>query len=97
MVAPFLCPIFNEYTNSPDIAITISYVRENTKSLYKLREIGKRLEQYTMKLQDAEIETKNKNNEIKALKEENKKLKEENSKLADFKLATENRLGRKLD
>ena len=82
---------------SEDIAITISYVRENTKNLYKLREIGKRLEQYTINLQNAEIETKNKNNEIKALKEENKKLKEENSKLADFKLATENRLGRKLD
>ena len=80
-----------------DIAITISYVSENTKNIYKLQEIGKRLDQYTIKLQNAEAEAKKQNEKIKTLTEKNKKLNEENSKLADFKLAAENRFGRKLD
>ena len=54
-----------------DIASTISYVKENAKNLFKLREEGKRLDDFTQRIQQLEKDVAQKNNEIK---KENEKL-----------------------
>ncbi|MBO7440381.1 MAG: GAF domain-containing protein [Bacteroidales bacterium] len=66
-----------------DIASTISYVKENTKNLFKLQEKGKRLEDYTKRLHKAKNELAKKDEEIENCKAEIAKLIKENAKLMD--------------
>ena len=66
-----------------DIAITISYVKENTKNLFKLHEEGKRLDDFSHRIQQLEKEIKKQNSEIQNYKKEIDKLKRENEKLTD--------------
>ena len=66
-----------------DIASTISYVKENAKNLFKLQEEGKRLDDFSHRIQQLEKENAQKNNEIKKYQKEIEKLKKENEKLTD--------------
>ncbi len=66
-----------------DIASTISYVKENTKNLFKLQEKGKRLEDYTKRLHKAKNDLAKKDEEIENCKAEIAKLIKENAKLMD--------------
>ena len=66
-----------------DIASTISYVKENAKNLFKLHEEGKRLDDYSQRIQKLEKENAAQNAEIKKYKKEIEKLKRENEKLTD--------------
>ena len=66
-----------------DIAITISYVKENTKNLFKLHEEGKRLEDFSHRIQQLDKEIKKQNSEIQNYKKEIDRLKRENEKLTD--------------
>lgn len=66
-----------------DIASTISYVKENTKNLFKLQEKGKRLEDYTKRLHKAKTELAKKDEEIQSCKAEIAKLAKENARLSD--------------
>ena len=68
---------------SEDIASTISYVKENTKNLFKLQEKGKRLEDYTKRLHKAKNELAKKDEEIQSCKDEIAKLTKENARLND--------------
>ena len=68
---------------SEDIASTISYVKENTKNLFKLQEKGKRLEDYTKRLHKAKNELAKKDEEIQSCKDEIAKLTKENARLID--------------
>jgi transcriptional regulator with GAF, ATPase, and Fis domain len=64
-----------------DIASTISYVKENTKNLFKLQEKGKRLEDYTKRLHKAKNDLAQKDEEIQSCKAEIAKLTKENARL----------------
>ncbi len=66
-----------------DIAITISYVKENTKNLFKLHEEGKRLDDFSRRIQQLDKEIKKQNSEIQNYKKEIDRLKRENEKLSD--------------
>ncbi|MBR2201868.1 MAG: GAF domain-containing protein [Bacteroidales bacterium] len=68
-----------------DIASTISYVKENTKNLFKLQEKGKRLEDYTKRLHKAKSDLAKKDEEIESCKAEIAKLTKENARLSDEK------------
>ena len=68
---------------SEDIASTISYVKENTKNLFKLQEKGKRLEDYTKRLHKAKNDIAKKDEEIQNCKAEIAKLSKENARLAE--------------
>ena len=68
---------------SEDIASTISYVKENTKNLFKLQEKGKRLEDYTKRLHKAKNEIAQKDEEISKYKAEIAKLSKENARLSE--------------
>lgn len=68
-----------------DIASTISYVKENTKNLFKLQEKGKRLEDYTKRLHKAKSDLAKKDEEIESCKAEIAKLTKENARLSDDK------------
>ncbi|MBQ1697556.1 MAG: GAF domain-containing protein [Bacteroidales bacterium] len=68
---------------SEDIASTISYVKENTKNLFKLQEKGKRLEDYTNRLHKAKNEIAQKDEEISKYKAEIAKLSKENARLSE--------------
>ena len=65
-----------------DIASTISYVKENTKNLFKLQEKGKRLEDYTKRLHKAKNDLAQKDEEIQSCKAEIAKLTKENARLS---------------
>ncbi len=67
---------------SEDIASTISYVKENTRNLFKLQEKGKRLEDYTKRLHKAKNELAQKDEEINKCRAEIAKLVKENARLA---------------
>jgi putative methionine-R-sulfoxide reductase with GAF domain len=83
-----------------DIASTISYVKVNTRNLFKLKEKGKRLDDYTKRLHKTKNELSQKSEMVKVLQDEIEKLKRENARLseeksaAEKKLATMNRYGR---
>ncbi len=70
-----------------DIASTISYVKENSKNLFKLQEKGKRLEDYTKRLHKAKNEIAQKEEEIKSCKAEIAKLTKENARLTEDRAA----------
>ncbi len=77
---------------SEDIASTISYVKVNTKNLYKLKEKGKRLDDYTKRLHKSKNEVAQKTEAMKVLQEEVDKLKKENARLKEEKLEVEKKL-----
>ena len=66
-----------------DIASTISYVKENAKNLFKLREEGKRLDDYTIRIQKMEKELAQQNKVLANNKKEIERLKRENEKLTE--------------
>ena len=66
-----------------DIASTISYVKENTKNLFKLHEEGKRVEDFAQRIQKLEKDRAKQNSEIQNYKKEIERLKRENEKLTD--------------
>lgn len=66
---------------SEEIASTISYVKENTKNLFKLQEKGKRLDDYTKRLHKAKKDLAEQENEIKKYKGEIDKLNKEIARL----------------
>ncbi len=74
-----------------DIAITISYVKENTRNIYKLNEANKRLSDLTNKIMEFRKTMSLQTSEIKELKSKNKILDEENSYLKDYKMAQQKR------
>ncbi len=66
---------------SEEIASTISYVKENSKNLFKLQEKGKRLEDYTKRLHKAKKEIEEKTEMLKKVQTENEKLSKEVNRL----------------
>ncbi len=64
-----------------EIASTISYVKENTKNLFKLQEKGKRLDDYTKRLHKAKKDIAEQENEIKKYKGEIEKLNKDIARL----------------
>ncbi|MCR5454690.1 MAG: GAF domain-containing protein [Bacteroidales bacterium] len=71
-----------------DIASTISYVKENTRNLFKLHEKGKRLEDYTKRLHKAKNDLAEKDAEIQKCKAEITKLSKENAALNEERNGT---------
>lgn len=72
-----------------DIAITISYVNENTKNIFKLAESGKRIHDFSQQLQQVNKTAELQRKQIKEKNAEIERLQQENSKLKDFKMAAE--------
>jgi transcriptional regulator with GAF, ATPase, and Fis domain len=72
-----------------DIASTISYVKINTRNLFKLKEKGKRLDDYTKRLHKTKNELAQKSEMVKVLQEDVDKLKKENARLLEEKSAAE--------
>ncbi len=68
---------------SEEIASTISYVKENSKNLFKLQEKGKRLDDYTKRLHKAKKEIAEKDEELKKANSDIEKLQKENSRLME--------------
>lgn len=64
-----------------DIASTISYVKVNATNLFKLKEKGKRLDDYTKRLHKTKNELAEKTELVKVLQDEIEKLKKENARL----------------
>ena len=78
-----------------DIASTISYVKINTRNLFKLKEKGKRLDDYTKRLHKSKNEVAQKNEMISLLQEEIERLKKENEKLLEEKPSAEKKFTNK--
>lgn len=72
-----------------DIASTISYVKINTRNLFKLKEKGKRLDDYTKRLHKTKNELAQKSEMVKVLQGDVEKLKKENARLLEEKAAAE--------
>jgi len=68
---------------SEEIASTISYVKENSKNLFKLQEKGKRLDDYTKRLHKAKKELSEKEEELKKANNDLEKLQKENARLIE--------------
>lgn len=72
-----------------DIASTISYVKENARNLFKLKEEGKRLDDYSNRIEQYEKDIADKDRQLQQYAAEISRLKRENEKLADNKIASE--------
>ncbi|MCQ2250413.1 MAG: GAF domain-containing protein [Bacteroidales bacterium] len=66
-----------------EIASTISYVKENSKNLFKLQEKGKRLDDYTKRLHKAKKDIADRDEAIKKANNDIEKLQKENSRLME--------------